>query len=219
MKRLVFCSLFLFSMICANGSDVLFDRVFSDEDYALELNYRYARSHLLQPDNFSLDVQFSSPRFLSSASSSQGFKYGYVAAPVVLGLSIASEITKQNQLPAMPLGISAVAITAISVPIIGSNARSLDSDWQRVKTASWVAYGGGMLCAGVLIATGIMEVTPPTPVIAVTGLMCATSIVLMTRCTNHSNSATVERNHKNVKLNFGLAPYKNGGIGMVALQF
>ncbi len=145
-----------------------------------------------------------------------GIKYGYVAGPVVLGLAIASEITKQNQLPSLPLGVTSAVISMISVPIIATNAKSLSTDWKKVKKAAWFAYGGGMFLSSILITSGIIGVTPPTPVIAVNGIVFASSIVLMTHCTRHSGSATA---YREPTVNFGITPVQKGSICTLALRF
>ena len=219
MKRLFFFFVFIISITYANCSNFEINTELNKNDYVVNLNNRYNTDYLLHCGEYSLNTQLNTSSLLASEPSKSGIKYGYIAGPIVLALSIASEITKQNQIPAMPLGISSVVITMISVPIISTNAHSLNNEWKKVKTASWVAYGGGMLCSGILISTGIMNLTPPTPVIAVTGIMCASSIVLMTHCTKHSNNSLSKNTYKKSKLNFGIAPLKNGGICKLVLQF
>lgn len=169
---------------------------------------------------YNMPVFLPASNFFSSPSySGSGLKYGHIAAPVVLAFSLASEITKYYQMPSLPLGVSAILITTISTPLIAANAQSLNDDWKKVKTAGWVAYGGGMLCSSILVSMGIAQITPPTPVIAVTGVMLASSILLMTSCTNHSNTAGTNLQNQRPQLNVGIVPVKNGGVCTLALNF
>ncbi|MBN2521150.1 MAG: hypothetical protein JXB17_11630 [Bacteroidales bacterium] len=219
MKKIIFFFLFIISISNVNSSNFQINNKVIKNNYTFDLINDYNNSDLLYFKNYSLNNQLNSTSLLTSESSKSRIKYGYIAGPVVLGLAIAAEITKQEQIPAMPLGISSVVISMISVPIISTNAFFLSDEWKRVKTASWVAYTGGMLCSGLLISMGIMEITPPTPVIAVTGVMLSTSIVLMTHCTKHSNISLSNKLNKKSNLNFGLIPLKDGGICTFALNF
>jgi hypothetical protein len=173
-------------------------------------------SQLLLLQEFSSGSTFTDNSWNANSSFNDGIKYGYIAGPVVLALAIASEITKQNQIPSLPIGITATVVSLISVPIIAVNAQGLSPEWMKVKKAAWFAYGGGMFLSSILIGAGIAGATPPTPVIAVNGIVFASSIVLMTHCSKYSGSSTAARKPN---MNIGIAPVPEGGICTLAFRF
>jgi hypothetical protein len=48
--------------------------------------------------------------------------FGIVAGLGTMGLAVGSEVTKDEQIPSLPLGISATALAAISGPVIAVGA-------------------------------------------------------------------------------------------------
>jgi len=141
--------------------------------------------------------------------------YGYVAAPIVLALAIGSEITKGDDLPALPLGGSAILISTISVPIIaagGSTARTPE----RIKGSrlpAWVAYGGGLVSSTFLFVTGILGYTPTTPLITCNGLILSCSIILMAKDARLRGKTALKGKtaDNNGTLDLRMVPIRNGG--------
>jgi hypothetical protein len=102
-------------------------------------------------------------------------------AGVTLGLAIGSEATKDEQIPSLPLGVSATVLVAIAGPITAVGAASA-RDGGDVKGAlglrivGWVAYGIMLAEASVLIGLGVNEIEPPDGVILSVGALGATSL-------------------------------------------
>lgn len=108
---------------------------------------------------------------------------GFVMSAVALGLAIGAELTKEDQIPSLPLGGVATLAVAISAPIIAKSGSSLryaagvDGAFG-LRIAGWVAYGGTLLDAVVLIGLGIVDITPEDGLISVTGVLGAASLIL-----------------------------------------
>jgi len=108
--------------------------------------------------------------------------YGIVAAVGTLGLTLGSELTKDEQIPSLPLGASATMLIAISGPITAVGAASArDGGGVRgnpgLRVVGWVGYGLSLLDATLLLGLGVNEVEPPDGVIMTVGALGATSLV------------------------------------------
>jgi hypothetical protein len=107
--------------------------------------------------------------------------YGIVAAVGTIALTAASEATKEDQIPALPLGAGATALIAVSGPITAVGAASARQDGnvkgaQATRIVGWVGYGLSLLDASILIGMGVNEVEPADGLILSVGLLGAASL-------------------------------------------
>jgi hypothetical protein len=113
-----------------------------------------------------------------------GGVFGVIAAAGTVGLAVASEVTKDEQIPSLPLGIGATALIAIAGPITavgGASAR--DRGGVRgspgLRVAGWLGYALTLLDASALIGLGVAEITPPDGLITSVGLLGASSLTCL----------------------------------------
>jgi uncharacterized membrane protein YgdD (TMEM256/DUF423 family) len=83
--------------------------------------------------------------------------YGIISGVVALGLAIGAEATKEDTIPAAPLGGVATALFAASLPIVaigGSSARGHPSVTGSLglRIAGWIAYGVTLADAAYLLS-------------------------------------------------------------------
>ncbi len=107
---------------------------------------------------------------------------GFGSAAAVLTFGLASEATKSQQDPSIPLGATATLIVAGVAPVVfvgGASARSGTGNdgIPGLRIAGWIAYGVTLTSAVVLIAEGLAQVEPPTGEIAATAALGAFSLV------------------------------------------
>jgi hypothetical protein len=108
--------------------------------------------------------------------------YGIVAALGTLGLAIGSEMTKDEQVPSLPLGVSATLLVGASGPIVAVGASSARESGdvkgaQGLRITGWIAYGLTLADASVLIAMGASEVEPVDGLITSVGALGAVSLL------------------------------------------
>jgi len=107
--------------------------------------------------------------------------YGIVSGLGVLGLAAASEATKEDQVPSLPLGVGATVLVAVSGPVTAVGAASARRGGgvvgaQGVRIAGWIGYGLTLLDATTLIFLGLAEVEPIDGIILSVGLLGASSL-------------------------------------------
>jgi hypothetical protein len=107
--------------------------------------------------------------------------YGIVAAIGTIALTAASEATKADQIPALPLGAGATALIAVSGPVTAVGAGSARQGGnvkgaQATRIVGWVGYGLSLLDASILIGMGVNEVEPADGLILSVGLLGAASL-------------------------------------------
>lgn len=100
------------------------------------------------------------------------------------GLTIGSELTKENQNPAIPLGAAATILFAGSVPIAFGGAASARNQADvrgslGAMITSWILYGLTLTDAIALIGVGASGIEPPTGLIASVGVLGLSSATLM----------------------------------------
>jgi hypothetical protein len=110
--------------------------------------------------------------------------FGIVAGLGVIGLAVGSEMTKDEQMPSLPLGIAATGLTAIAGPITGiggSSARGSAgvTGAPGLRIAGWLGYALMLLDASVLIGLGVAEIEPPDGVILSVGLLGGSSLACL----------------------------------------
>lgn len=106
--------------------------------------------------------------------------FGLVGAGGVLVLAIAAEATKDDKIPAIPLGALAAVGLAVTVPVANAGAASARTPrLLGLRIASWVLYGLALVDAVALIGLGAADVTPPPGLISAVGIAGAASAVLM----------------------------------------
>jgi hypothetical protein len=109
--------------------------------------------------------------------------FGVIAGVGVLGLAVGSELTKDHQIPSLPIGIGATALTLIAGPVVAVGAGSARHSGARgvlgLRIAGWLGYALTLADAGVLIGLGVAQVTPPDGTITSVGLLGATSLILL----------------------------------------
>jgi hypothetical protein len=108
--------------------------------------------------------------------------YGIVAALGTLGLAIGSELTKDEQVPSLPLGVGATVLVGASGPIVAVGASSARQSGQvkgaqGLRITGWIAYGLTLADASVLIAMGANEVEPVDGLITSVGALGALSLL------------------------------------------
>jgi hypothetical protein len=123
---------------------------------------------------------------LQTRASSPGWSMGgaivgFAAAAGAFGLSLASELTKEDQIPAIPLGVAATVLTASLAPVAfagGSSARRGDARGVlALRIVGWIAYGLSMVNAVALIGLGAAEIEPPDGSIVSAGGLAAVSLL------------------------------------------
>ncbi len=149
------------------------------------------------------------------------YGYSWVSSITTLSLCIGSEITKNETVPGLPLGASALLLTVISTPVIyaGGKSANVELPDSKRRTIGWVCYGGHIAMGTVLTVLGIVEVTPPPAVITVTGLIGSLAMINMgfdarDRANAAQSSAIIEPVEPVLQL--GLIPVQKGaGVGIV----
>jgi hypothetical protein len=99
----------------------------------------------------------------------------------VLSLAIGSEVTKEDQIPSLPLGIGATVLTGVAGPVtaIGAASARKTGDVKGssgLRITGWIAYGLTMADAMILIGMGLSEVEPADGLIVSVGLLGAASL-------------------------------------------
>jgi len=164
--------------------------------FVIALSFLTASSQVLETSM--KDYSLNSKSFVSlpqnTFSKAKNRKnFGYFAAPTMLGLCIFSEITKDNTIPSLPLGIAATSLMFFSVPYISAGGKCVDftginrNDYMKLRVLanmSWGFYLGGGMIATSLVVLGVLGIIPPTPLITFAGVMGGTSILLMTSALN-----------------------------------
>jgi hypothetical protein len=146
--------------------------------------------------------------------------FGLVSSGVVLGLASASEGTKDQLVPSLPLGVTATVLLAASVPIVAAGGISARREGQvrgilALRVLGWIFYGLSLAEAGGLIALGTMEVTPPDGMIISTGLLGVSSLVMMSADALVSRKQAAERVGSVRRPTVELWPTLSGnGVGM-----
>jgi hypothetical protein len=84
----------------------------------------------------------------------------------VLGLAIGSEVTRDEQIPSLPLGATATVLFAAAVPVIMAGGRSARRHGcvrgnLGLRVGGWVVYGLALADAAILVALGANEIEPP----------------------------------------------------------
>jgi hypothetical protein len=107
--------------------------------------------------------------------------YGIVAGVGTIALTAASEATKEDQIPALPLGVGATVLIAVSGPVTAVGAASARQGGdvkgaQGARIAGWIGYGLTLLDASILIGMGVSEVEPVDGLILSVGLLGAASL-------------------------------------------
>lgn len=110
--------------------------------------------------------------------------FGIIAGLSVIGLTIGSEMTKEDQIPALPLGVGATVLTAAAGPITAIGAASARGGGgvtgaPGLRIAGWVGYTLMLLDASVLIGLGVAEIEPPDGVILSVGLLGGSSLACL----------------------------------------
>ncbi|MBI5549664.1 MAG: hypothetical protein HY901_37735, partial [Deltaproteobacteria bacterium] len=109
---------------------------------------------------------------------------GLVFGGIVLGLASASETTKGELVPSMPLGATALLLTIIMCPVTasgGSSARR-GTDLHGVvplRVFAWLFYGFAIASGLGLTVVGALDVTPPDGLIVATGGLAALSFLFL----------------------------------------
>jgi hypothetical protein len=107
---------------------------------------------------------------------------GIIGMAAVLGLGIASEITKEDNIPSIPLGAGATVLVAAIGPVEfagGASARRASGAGgvAGLRIAGWVAYGVSLALALYLIAFGLLDNTPFDGLITTTSGIGALSLL------------------------------------------
>jgi hypothetical protein len=124
------------------------------------------------------------PRTLTEGWAREAAVTGFVTGGVTLVLAGASEATRENQIPSLPIGGVATLVFAVSTPIVASGGGSArdgaDVEGSAgMRVTGWVLYGLGLANALSLIALGASEIEPPPGTILATGAIGAASQFLM----------------------------------------
>ena len=112
-----------------------------------------------------------------------GAGVGLGLGAVAFALAIGAEVTRDEQIPSLPLGSVATILFATSVPVTmagGKSARRHASVKGNVglRIGGWVLYGLTLLDAAVLVGLGANEVDVPPGVITSVGVLGLGSISL-----------------------------------------
>jgi hypothetical protein len=107
---------------------------------------------------------------------------GFVAAGGTLLLAIAAEITKEDQIPSLPIGIGATLLMGVATPVVAVGAGSARGSGKvdgmlGMRIAGWIAYGLSLSDAVVLIGLGLAEVTPPGGIITLVGVLGGAGLI------------------------------------------
>lgn len=113
-----------------------------------------------------------------------GAVYGIAAGAATLGLATGSELTKDEQIPSLPIGIAATVLFASSVPIVAVSGMSARRDGaargvRGLRIAGWIVYGLALADAFALLGMGVAEVEPPDGVIVSVGGLGTAALALM----------------------------------------
>lgn len=113
-----------------------------------------------------------------------GGAIGLATSIPALLLAIGSDVTREDQIPSLPIGVTATVLIATGVPIAFSGAKSARrgakvTGGTGLIITSWVFYGLSMSNAIGLIGMGVSEIQPPAGVISLTGILGLTSGVTM----------------------------------------
>lgn len=135
-----------------------------------------------------------------------------------LGLAIGSDVTREDQVPSLPLGAVATVLVATAVPIAFSGAQSARkgakvSGGTGLIITSWVFYGLTMANAIGLIGMGVSEITPPPGVISLTGVLGLTSGTTMAVAAfvaDKQASEKIQAQAATARLSFGMSPLRHG---------
>lgn len=151
-----------------------------------------AETQIIQRNNYQISLNSTnlvdfSPYSINRTSSR--VPYGYIVAPTMLSMFIISEITRQELIPSLPLGIAASCLLIFSVPFISNGDKSVNyysinnSTNLRIRNkalTSWILYYSSTGMALSLILIGAMQITPPAGLVSVTGILGTTSVLVMT---------------------------------------
>jgi hypothetical protein len=110
--------------------------------------------------------------------------FGIIAGLGIIGLTAGSEATKDEQIPALPLGVGATVLTAVAGPVVAIGAASARDNpgihgAPGLRVAGWLGYVLTLLDATVLLGLGVAEVEPPDGVILSVGLLGGTSMACL----------------------------------------
>ena len=99
------------------------------------------------------------------------------------GLAIGSEVTRDEQIPSLPLGASATVLFAAAVPVIMAGGRSARRHGGvrgnfGLRVGGWVVYSLALVDAAILVALGANEIEPPAGVITSVGILAVVSASL-----------------------------------------
>jgi len=116
------------------------------------------------------------PRPLHDGWALAGGIVGLTFGAIGLGLAIGSEITRGEQIPALPLGGAATALFVVAVPVAAGGAQSARRGAEvrgsvAAAICGWILYGVTITEALTLIGLGVAEIEPPAGLIASAGVL------------------------------------------------
>jgi hypothetical protein len=131
-------------------------------------------------------------------------------------VTIGSEVTREDQIPSLPLGAVATVLIAAGVPIAFAGAQSARRGagvrgGQGLLITGWVFYGLAISNAIGLIAMGVSDISPPPGIISLTGVLGLVSGVTMSvgAFVAHKQATHEVRMHS-PQLSFGVSPLRHG---------
>ncbi len=220
MKKIIpFILIFVFCTSIAYGKLGIYNpnSISFSEKTAFSKYYDYGKGNNLITSSLILK-----PNTYPDIYSSQGTGaavFGFVSAPIVLALSIASAATSDYTIPSLPLGATAWLLAAVSTPIIGGSIdfSGLSGGTTALYVVSWVAYGITIAEGAALIALGATDTHVPAMLIFSTGLLGTVSILGMSAC--NLQAKTAWKPEKNRRLNIAFAPAYKGAVGGFTYRF
>lgn len=124
---------------------------------------------------------------------------GFISAGGVLGLAEASEFTRANEIPSIPLGAAATVMLGAMGPVVfagGASARRRPGAHGVVglRVAGWIGYGVTLTDAVYLIVTGVGGIVPPPGVITIAGVSGALGLTAFAidALVSHNSAADAE---------------------------
>ncbi|MCC6806915.1 MAG: hypothetical protein IT381_05800 [Deltaproteobacteria bacterium] len=102
--------------------------------------------------------------------------FGTIMVPTLVGLLVASELTKSSAIPSLPLGAAATIAFISTAPIVAAGARSVRQSAQvrgvvALQVIGWIFYGLTIAQCSALVVVGAIGITPPEGVIASTAAL------------------------------------------------
>lgn len=168
----------------------------------------------------------------SAGWSLAGAILGYSFAGITIALGAGAEATKQEDIPAIPLGVSSLILTCVFTPLVHGSARSaIRSAGVRgcpgCMIAGWVTFALSMSgYISMITYNAVADVTPAHGILASSALFGAISTILMAthalaarNQVRRQTTTQATRNDSRLSIAPLVSPYSSQGDGVDGVVF